>query len=97
MGFRLEGIFPAALLPLLLTMVSPGFPGLRDAPPTNFPGSRLCLAVDGWARGWEMAGTWRGSLLLRPLSGRWVMARAVPSTAISLYLSPAPRSFSWAH
>lgn len=23
MGFRLEGIFPAALLPLLLTMVSP--------------------------------------------------------------------------
>lgn len=28
MGFRLEGIFPAALLPLLLTMVSPALSSL---------------------------------------------------------------------
>lgn len=28
MGFRLEGIFPAALLPLLLTMVSTYLPPL---------------------------------------------------------------------
>lgn len=34
MGVRLEGIFPAALLPLLLTMVSPGSSGLRGGGPS---------------------------------------------------------------
>lgn len=40
MGFRLEGIFPAALLPLLLTMVSPSL-----LPYLFFVGSMMLLSV----------------------------------------------------
>ncbi|XP_027711831.1 CAAX prenyl protease 2 isoform X7 [Vombatus ursinus] len=53
MGFRLEGIFPAALLPLLLTMIlflGPLMQLSMDCPWDLADGLKVALAPQAWAR-----------------------------------------------
>lgn len=53
MGFRLEGIFPAALLPLLLTMIlflGPLMQLSMDCPCDLADGLKVVLAPRSWAR-----------------------------------------------
>uniref|UniRef100_A0A2R8Z8J4 CAAX prenyl protease 2 n=1 Tax=Pan paniscus TaxID=9597 RepID=A0A2R8Z8J4_PANPA len=92
MGFRLEGIFPAALLPLLLTMVSA---------PAMAPGSSGMHAPRSWARCLTDM-RWLRNQVIAPLTEELVFrACMLPMLAPCMGLGPAvftcPLFFGVAH
>nr|XP_045015525.1 CAAX prenyl protease 2 isoform X1 [Jaculus jaculus] len=104
MGFRLEGIFPAALLPLLLTMIlflGPLMQLSMDCPCDLADGLRVVLAPRSWARCLTDM-RWLRNQIIAPLTEELVFrACMLPMLAPCTGLGPAvftcPLFFGVAH
>ncbi|XP_059565961.1 CAAX prenyl protease 2 isoform X2 [Myotis daubentonii] len=104
MGFRLEGIFPAALLPLLLTMIlflGPLMQLSMDCPRDLADGLKVVLAPRSWAR-CLMDMRWLRNQVIAPLTEELVFrACMLPMLAPCTGLGPAvftcPLFFGVAH
>nr|KAF6281759.1 Ras converting CAAX endopeptidase 1 [Pipistrellus kuhlii] len=92
MGFRLEGIFPAALLPLLLTMIlflGPLMQLSMDCPCDLADGLKVVLAPRSWAR-CLMDMRWLRNQVIAPLTEELVFrACMLPMLAPCTGLGPA--------
>ncbi|XP_036786549.2 CAAX prenyl protease 2 isoform X10 [Manis pentadactyla] len=104
MGFRLEGIFPAALLPLLLTMIlflGPLMQLSMDCPCDLADGLKVVLAPRSWARCLTDM-RWLRNQVIAPLTEELVFrACMLPMLAPCTGLGPAvftcPLFFGVAH
>ncbi|XP_027800100.1 CAAX prenyl protease 2 isoform X2 [Marmota flaviventris] len=104
MGFRLEGIFPAALLPLLLTMIlflGPLMQLSLDCPCDLADGLKVVLAPRSWARCLTDM-RWLRNQVIAPLTEELVFrACMLPMLAPCMGLGPAvftcPLFFGVAH
>ncbi|XP_012292379.1 CAAX prenyl protease 2 isoform X7 [Aotus nancymaae] len=104
MGFRLEGIFPAALLPLLLTMIlflGPLMQLSMDCPCDLADGLKVVLAPRSWARCLTDM-RWLRNQVIAPLTEELVFrACMLPMLAPCMGLGPAvftcPLFFGVAH
>ncbi|XP_039326382.2 CAAX prenyl protease 2 isoform X1 [Saimiri boliviensis] len=104
MGFRLEGIFPAALLPLLLTMIlflGPLMQLSMDCPCDLADGLKVILAPRSWARCLTDM-RWLRNQVIAPLTEELVFrACMLPMLAPCMGLGPAvftcPLFFGVAH
>ncbi|XP_006230852.1 CAAX prenyl protease 2 isoform X4 [Rattus norvegicus] len=104
MGFRLEGIFPAALLPLLLTMIlflGPLMQLCMDCPCDLTDGLKVVLAPRSWARRLTDM-RWLRNQVIAPLTEELVFrACMLPMLAPCTGLGPAvftcPLFFGVAH
>uniref|UniRef100_G1R348 CAAX prenyl protease 2 n=2 Tax=Nomascus leucogenys TaxID=61853 RepID=G1R348_NOMLE len=92
MGFRLEGIFPAALLPLLLTMIlflGPLMQLSMDCPCDLADGLKVVLAPRSWARCLTDM-RWLRNQVIAPLTEELVFrACMLPMLAPCMGLGPA--------
>uniref|UniRef100_A0A6I8NVU5 CAAX prenyl protease 2 n=1 Tax=Ornithorhynchus anatinus TaxID=9258 RepID=A0A6I8NVU5_ORNAN len=104
MGFRLEGIFPAALLPLVLTMVlflGPLLQLTMDCPRDLAEGLKTALAPRAWARSLTDM-RWLRNQVIAPLTEELVFRACMlpmltPCTGLGPAIFTCPLFFGVAH